>query len=152
MKLKTIFLSALLLSFLTVNAQDNDGWKDLFNGKNLDGWKVLNGTAKFTVSDGVIVGTSKMNTPNTFLATEADYSDFILEYEAKIAPSLNAGVQIRSLSKADYRDGRVHGYQVELDPSKRAWSGGIYDEGRRGWLYNLECNPEGKEVYTGRLE
>ena len=99
------------------------------------------------VENGIVVGTSKMGTPNTFFATKADYSDFILEYEAKIDPILNAGVQIRSLSKADYRDGRVHGYQIELDPSKRAWTGGIYDEARRGWLYNLECNPKAKDAF-----
>ena len=38
--------------------------------------------------------------------------------------------------------GRVHGYQVEIDTSDRAWSGGIYDEGRRGWLNDLKENPK----------
>ncbi len=147
MKLKILLLSLILLPFFTVNAQSTKGWKNLFNGKDLDGWKVLNGTAEFTIENGALVGTSKLNTPNTFLATKVDYSDFILEYEAKIDPSLNAGVQIRSLSKADYNNGRVHGYQVELDPSKRAWTGGIYDEARRGWLYNLEGNPRAKEAF-----
>lgn len=147
MKLKTFYLPLLLFAFITVNAQKDDGWKNLFNGKNLKGWKVLNGTAEFKVQDGVIVGISKTNTPNTFLATKELYSDFILEYEAKIDPDLNAGVQIRSNSFNDYKDGRVHGYQVELDPGERAWSGGIYDEARRGWLYNLECNPKAKEAF-----
>lgn len=146
MKIKMI-LSVLAIALLSVQAQDNADWTNLFNGKNLKGWKVLNGTAEFKVEDGVVIGISKMNTPNTFLATEVDYADFILEYEAKIAPELNAGVQIRSLSLLDYNDGRVHGYQVELDPSKRAWTGGIYDEARRGWLYNLECNPKAKEAF-----
>ncbi len=148
MKSKTIFLLVFLMAFLSVKAQDNDGWKDLFNGKNLKGWKTLNGTAEFKVEDGVIIGISKMGTPNSFLATKKDYGDFILEYEAKNDPALNAGVQIRSQSLPEYNDGRVHGYQVELDPSKRAWSGGIYDEARRGWLYNLEGNPKGKEAYN----
>ncbi|MCF8362921.1 MAG: DUF1080 domain-containing protein [Prolixibacteraceae bacterium] len=147
MKIKTIVLSAVILCSLAVSAQDNEGWKDLFNGKNLRGWKVLNGSAGFKVQDGVIVGISKMNTPNTFLATKDMFGDFILEYEAKIDPVLNAGVQIRSNSIKDYKNGRVHGYQVELDPGKRAWSGGIYDEARRGWLYNLEGNPEGRAAF-----
>lgn len=146
MKLKIIILSVLIVLPI-LGSGDKDGWTNLFNGENLDGWKTLNGTAEFKVKNGVIIGTSKMNTPNTFLATKKEYSDFILEYEAKIDPSLNAGVQIRSLSKPDYNNGRVHGYQVELDPSKRAWSGGIYDESRRGWLYNLECNPKGKTAF-----
>ena len=148
MKYKTTLISLLLFAFISVEAQDDNGWKELFNGKNLKGWRILNGTAEFKVEDGVIAGISKMNTPNTFLATKSDYSDFILEYEALNDPSLNAGVQIRSLSLDDYKDGRVHGYQIELDPSKRAWSGGIYDEARRGWLYNLECNPDGKDAYV----
>lgn len=133
--------------FLTVHAQSNDEWQPLFNGKNLRGWRVLNGNAEFKIVDGAIVGVSKLNTPNTFLATEKNYGDFILEYEAWMARDLNSGVQIRSLSLTEYQNGRVHGYQIELDASTRAWSGGIYDEARRGWLYNLECNPTAKTAY-----
>lgn len=147
MKSNTLLISVLLLAGLFLGSRYNDGWENIFNGENLDGWKILNGTAEFKVENGVIAGISKMNTPNTFLATTTEYSDFILEYEVKIDPLLNAGVQIRSLSKSDYKDSRVHGYQVELDPSKRSWSGGIYDEARRGWLYNLENNPEGKDAF-----
>ena len=146
MKNKLLFLLAIIFcfSFMTCKQQ---GWISLFNGRDLDGWRVLNGTAEFTVKDSVIIGISKLNTPNTFLATKKEYSDFILVYEAKMDNDLNSGVQFRSLSKANYRDGRVHGYQVELDASPRAWSGGIYDEARRGWLYNLECNPTAKSAY-----
>ena len=60
---------------------------------------------------------------------------------------MNSGVQFRSLSKPDYQNGRVHGYQVEVDPTDRAWSGGIYDEGRRDWLYIPNINPEGKKAF-----
>jgi hypothetical protein len=128
-------------------ANDEAGWTALFNGKDLSGWRVLNGEAEYKVGKGVIVGISKMNTPNSFLATEKNYTDFILEYEVWADPGLNSGVQFRSASKADYRNGRVHGYQVEIDPSARAWSGGLYDEARRGWLYNLEKNPDAKTAY-----
>ena len=73
--------------------------------------------------------------PNSFMATEQTYGDFILEFEVKCHPDLNSGVQFRSESKPDYNNGRVHGYQCEIDPSDRAWSGGLYDEARRvGWL------------------
>lgn len=147
MKINLFVLTALLALSCSLNAQKNNDWTELFNGKNLKGWEKLNGEAEFKVVDGVIVGISTMNTPNTFLATKKMYGDFILEYEAKNDPLLNAGVQIRSNSLKDYNNGRVHGYQVELDPSKRSWSGGIFDEARRGWLYNLECNPTGKEAY-----
>ena len=70
MKYKTTLISLLLFAFISVEAQDDNGWKELFNGKNLKGWKILNGTAEFKVEDGVIAGISKMNTPNTFLATK----------------------------------------------------------------------------------
>ncbi len=142
----TLFVMALCLAF-SGYAQEQAGWEELFNGKNLNNWRVLNGTAEFKIENGVIVGVSKINTPNTFLATKDEFGDFILEFEAKLDDGLNSGVQIRSLSKPDYENGRVHGHQIELDSSPRAWSGGIYDEARRGWLYNLECNPQARTVY-----
>jgi hypothetical protein len=60
---------------------------------------------------------------------------------------MNSGVQIRSASKPDYKNGRVFGYQIEFDPSSRAWTGGIYDESRRGWLCTLDDNPVGKKAF-----
>jgi hypothetical protein len=60
---------------------------------------------------------------------------------------LNSGIQIRSNSYPDYRNGRVHGYQVEIDPSPRAYSGGIYDEARRGWLQDLSENEAGRKAF-----
>lgn len=147
MKIERLVLIVLLFLSVNLTAKNTDGWVELFNGKNLKNWELLNGEAEFKVEDDMIVGTSKLNTPNTFLATKEKFDDFVLEYEAKIDDGLNAGVQIRSNSFKDYKNGRVHGYQVELDPSKRAWSGGIYDEARRGWLYHLQNNPEAREAF-----
>ena len=130
---------------MTATAQEK--WEDLFNGKNLRGWKQLNGKAKYEVVDKEIVGTTVHGEPNSFLVTEKTYGDFILELEFRLDADMNSGIQFRSESKADYRDGRVHGYQMEIDPSPRAWTGGIYDESRRGWLYTLDYNPEGKKAY-----
>jgi hypothetical protein len=65
----------------------------------------------------------------------------------KMDEDLNSGVQFRSNSRPEYLDGRVHGYQVECDDSKRAWTGGIYDEARHKWLYSLEYNPSAKKAY-----
>jgi hypothetical protein len=122
-------------------------WENPFNGKDLTGWERLNGTAEYTIVKGEIIGTSKINTPNTFLATTRTYGDFILEYEMKMDEGLNSGVQIRSESKKEINDGRVHGYQVECDDSPRGWSAGIYDEARRGWLYPMEYNQAAKKSY-----
>ncbi len=123
-------------------------WQPLFNGKDLTGWKQINGTVNYEVVDGAIVGTTKLGSPNSFLATEQSFGDFILEVEIKqeVGPS-NSGVQFRGLSKVDYMNNRVHGYQCEIDPSERAWSGGIYDEARRGWLYPVTLNPAARTAY-----
>ncbi len=122
-------------------------WTPLFDGRNLKGWKVINGTAEYKVVDGAIVGTSKTGTPNTFLRTEKEYGDFILEMLFRVDDGLNSGIQLRSHSKEGYQQGRVHGYQYEIDPSERAWSGGIYDEARLGWLYPLTGNPAAQKAF-----
>lgn len=145
--MKRIILTICSLFFLvalpfTLLAQE--GWQQLFNGKNLDGWTQLNGEAEYRVEDNAIVGRAVPDTPNSFLTTDEDYGDFILEFEVFMNTQMNSGVQIRSHSIPTYRNGRVHGYQVELDPSQRAWSGGIYDEARRGWLYPLSVNPKAR--------
>lgn len=145
MKTRNLILYAILLTSLTSFSQEK--WEMLFNGKNLKGWKVLNGTAEYTVKDGVIIGTSKLKTPNTFLCTEKIFGDFILELDFKVDNRLNSGIQFRSNSFKEYNNGRVHGYQSEIDPAPRAWSAGIYDEGRRGWLYSLDLNPNAKKAF-----
>src|SRR6056297_1771038 len=139
---KLIFFIAGLFMLNACATQNDDGWTELFNGKDLSGWKQLNGEAKYEVVDGMIVGTTVLNTPNSFLATEKEYSDFIFEVELLVEENMNSGIQFRSESKPDFRNGRVHGYQCEVDPSDRAWSAGIYGEARRGWLYPLSLNPE----------
>jgi len=143
MKKNLSFLILILLTFNVVSVAQ-DGWTNLFNGKDLTGWEQLNGEAKYEVVDGMIVGTTVVNTPNSFIRTEKNYSDFIFEIELLVAENMNSGIQFRSESKPDYMNGRVHGYQCEVDPSERAWSAGVYDEARRGWLYPLDLNPEAR--------
>lgn len=152
MKTKPVLLLAALLwagSPVGLQAQTQK-WQNLFNGKDLQGWKQLNGQAKYEVVNGEIVGTTVPDQPNSFLSTEKNYGDFILELELFVDDSMNSGVQIRSESKADYQNGRVHGYQVEIDPSDRKFSGGIYDESRRGWLYPMDINPKGKMAFKNQ--
>src|SRR5690606_28699123 len=146
--LKICAIIALGLWTQTVQCQPEENWRKLFNGANFDGFTQLNGEATYRVEDGEMVGISKMGTPNSFMVTNEHYGDFILEFEVRVDASLNSGVQIRSHSIPTYRDGRVHGYQVEIDPSPRAYSGGIYDEARRGWLYTLAENPKGRAAFN----
>lgn len=119
----------------------------LFDGKSLAGWTQRGGKAAYRVEKGAIVGATRPNQPNSFLCTNAEFGDFILELEFKVDADLNSGVQFRSQSLPEYHDGQVHGYQVEIDPSVRAWTGGIYEEGRRGWLASLETKPDARAAF-----
>jgi hypothetical protein len=127
--------------------KEEEGFARLFNGQDLTGWVQRGGEAVYAIEDGAIVGRTAPDTPNSFLCTEKEYSNFQLEFEVKVDPALNSGVQIRSHATPEYQDGRVHGYQVEIDPSPRAWSGGIYDEARRGWLDSPEGNEEAQKAF-----
>jgi len=129
----------------------DDGFVDLFNGKDIEGWIQRGGKAKYSVQDGVLVGASVPNTENSFLCPPKEYGDFVLEYDFKVDPRLNSGVQIRSQcfdapTVVKGRDGkehkvaanRVHGYQIEIDNDpKRArwWTAGLYEEACRGWIF-----------------
>ena len=155
---------SLLILFLFISlsgigqSKKPDGAIQLFNGKDLKGWKVLGGKAKYEVKNGEIIGTTVSNEPNSFLVTEETFGDFILSLEFKNESAINSGIQFRSESKPEYQNGRVHGYQLEIDPSPRAWTGGIYDEARRLWLYPLEYNLAAKKALkptdwnTARIE
>jgi hypothetical protein len=144
MKKQILFL-CVVIAQIPAFAQ-KESWTNLFDGKTLNGWHTLNGKAKYEVVDGTIVGTTVSREPNSFLATDIEYGDFIFEVELKVG-EMNSGIQIRSQSIPEVNNGRVHGLQVEIDPSDRAWSGGIYDEARRGWMYQTEMNPSAKKAF-----
>ena len=159
-----IFLQVMLFVVVTIctntsaepSAGENVRWKAIFDGKTLNGWEVRSGFAKYHIEDGVIVGTTVEGSPNTFLCTRKRYGDFILEFEVKVDPVLNSGVQIRSNAyetdtttwmwrnnqkrKRVHKAGRVYGYQVEICNEQAGASGGIYDEARRGWLDDISNN------------
>jgi hypothetical protein len=146
-----VFLSFFFLSINFLLAQEND-WVDLFDGESLEGWSIHSGFAKYRVEDGAIVGNAVKGSPNTFLCTDQEFGDFILEFEVFLKDNkLNSGVQFRSLiapenltywlrnEKGDMypklipKD-RVYGYQVEIASAKVGASGGIYDEARRAMI------------------
>ncbi len=158
-----LFTALLMWSWgvRVVEAAEEGPWTDLLQGRTLDGWVRRGGQATYALQDGVVTGSSVCNTENTFLCTEKAYGDFILEYEFKVDPRLNSGVQIRSecfdtAKQVQWQGktiripaGRVHGLQVEIDPDvprKRMWSAGLYDEARRGWLFpsDGEQGPQGR--------
>jgi len=141
-----LFLVALIIPTMAGNRL-NAQWELLFDGETLDGWEVKNGQHQYEVVDGVIVGTTVPGESNGFLCTKNTYGNFVLELEFLVDEEMNSGIMIRALSRKDYQNGRVHGYQVEIDPSSRAWSGGVYDEARRGWLYDLRHNEAGRNAF-----
>jgi len=151
MKPFKFFLFTCGLVFLSVSlALAQDGWMNLFNGTNLDGWAEHSGRAKYRVEGGVLTGESVSGTGNSFLSTTQTFGNFELELEYQCDALLNSGVQIRSEVFPGARTlnvggrelqvaaDRLHGYQCEIDMDAargRMWTGGIYDEARRGWLF-----------------
>ncbi len=147
-----------------------DGFVSLFDGKTLEGWEQHSGKAEYRVENGAIVGKTVVNTDNSFMCTKKKYGDFIFEFEFKVNPQMNSGVQFRSEfyaketevevngKKRKFPADRVFGYQFEIDPSARAYTGGIYDEARRGWLFDLKNNEAARKAFKqgewnqGRIE
>lgn len=116
-----------------------EGYHYLYDGKTLAGWHPVGGESTFEAAGEDIVGYHGPGA-NTFLRTDKTYGDFSLKLQMRWDEPGNSGVMFRANQRA--ADGRVYGYQFELDDSDRAWSGGIYDEARRGWLADLADKPE----------
>lgn len=110
-------------------AAEDEGWIDLFDGKTLTGWHNPYGWGKAEAKDGEIHLTTTKG--KWFLCTEKQVADFIFEAEVKMPEGKsNSGFMFR----CHVAKNRVFGYQAEVDPSDRKWSGGLYDEGRRKWF------------------
>lgn len=122
-------------------APGNPEFRPLFNGRDWTGWQER-GQARFRIENGVIIGETGRG-GHGWLCTTNTHGDFVLELEVRIR-SGNAGIQFRS--QIDERDVMV-GYQIEVDPGRRAWSGGLYEQGRRGWLQNLTNNPAARAAF-----
>lgn len=106
-------------------------FEPIFDGATLEGWERRGGKAEYTVFEGQIVGQTKAGQPNSFMCTTANYADFELDLWFRVDAELNSGVQVRSAVRPN---GIVYGYQIEIDPSERAWTGGLYEESARGWI------------------
>lgn len=122
-------------------------WRDVTPREGLAGWRATGGKASYAFENGELIGRAEPGKTNSWLVSEAQYGDFIIEFDAKTDPALNSGMMIRGQSRPDYRDGVVHGYQAEIDPSSRRWSAGLYDEQRRQWLYTLGRNVAARQTF-----
>ena len=136
-----------IAGLLLLLATQEEGWTSLFDGKTLDLFEQKNGTATYRVEDGCIVGKTNEGSPNSFLCTKKSYGDFELKFEVKVDDALNSGVQIRSASKPDVDNGRVHGPQVEIATNGTA--GFIYGEGLKGmgWLSEDRSDAAAKAAF-----
>ncbi len=118
-------LCSLLLAS-TALASD-PGFKDLFNGKNLDGWEI-DTPGIWRVRDGMIVGRHEGLEYNDFLRSKREYGDFVLKVNFLLGGGEgNSGVQIRSQPVPGSHE--VAGYQADIS-SRHCW-GCLYDEARR---------------------
>ena len=156
---RLLSLSLAAAAFASTLQAEEGAFVPLFDGKTLTGWEQHSGTAEYRVENEAIVGKTVPNTGNSFLCTARKYGDFILELEFKVAPGMNSGIQFRSNcyeketeveingKKKIFPADRVHGYQFEIDPSPRAFTGGVYDEGRRGWLFDLKNNEAARKAF-----
>jgi hypothetical protein len=165
----TVLSIAVIIMAFKNKPAGKDGWKDLFDGKTMNGWKVLNQDfAKpeikpdFYIENNMIIcNSTTKNKGGGYLITEKSYSNFILELDVKIDTTLNSGVQCRSRvwekdtatyfngssRKNKWPKGYVWGYQIEIDPTFRAWSGGLYEPGNRGWLVTLKSNKKAQKAF-----
>jgi hypothetical protein len=156
--LRVFTIAALTVVTASLRAAD-DRFVPIFDGKTLEGWEQHSGKAEYRVEDGAVVGKTVLGTGNSFLCTKKKYGDFILELEFKVAQGMNSGVQFRSEINGEARTveiagksrkldaDRVFGYQYEIDPSERAFTGGVYDEARRGWLADLKNNEPARKAF-----
>ncbi|MEH6582541.1 MAG: family 16 glycoside hydrolase [Halioglobus sp.] len=118
-----------------------EGFTPLYDGDSLEGWTVIGGESTFEAAGESVLGRHGPGA-NTFLRTDKTYADFTLKMQMRWDEFGNSGVLLRAQQRAE--DGHAYGYQYELDHAERAWSGGIYDEARRGWLASLENNDEAR--------
>jgi hypothetical protein len=145
-KIQWVVAGMIVLSLAVPALAAEGGWVALFDGKSLDGWVQHNGTATYRVEKGTIVGKTQEGSANSFLCTKKNYADFELQVEVKVDDALNSGIQIRSVSKSDINNGRVHGPQVEIATDGNA--GFVYGEALgTGWLSKDRSNPRAQAAF-----
>lgn len=160
-----LFLAGLLPAFAALAADDAakpqpaasaahepsaPPWRELFNGRDLTGWKLVGGGSKVWVENGAIVGQMVRGTAeHTFVTTNERFRDFILEAECKDVGALHTGFMLRAIDAPVDARIRLLAYQVKIDPTPRAWTGGIFDDfgNNWNWMYNLEHDPRARAAY-----
>lgn len=127
MKKKTTIVLSVLFLLLLSAFYLAPGWKSLFNGKDLTGWKIY-GTERFYVQDGLLVCESGPDKDFGYLATEEQFKDFDLKIQFKQDEGGNSGI----FFKCSVEGTIVSGWQTEVAPPGEH-SGGVYESYGRAW-------------------
>jgi hypothetical protein len=150
MNMKNLLTIIALIPCLA-SAEVEEGFTPLTNGKDLTGWKKVGGNGEYKMENGEIVGIGRKVNANTFLISEKTYANFDFRFEMKFDTLKgNSGMMFRGLQKeSNDGNGRVYGYQCEHDNGMaRAWTAGLYDEARRGWLFPDKKDKEQCAAFT----
>jgi hypothetical protein len=144
---RVVILGLLLLSASPLaNAAPEEGFVDLLDGRTTAGWTNPYTWGKVWIENGVV---NLQAEKKFFLVTEKPYADFIFEGEVKVPePPSNSGFMFR----CHVEKNRVFGYQAEVDPTTRQWSGGLYDEGRRKWLVPFEGDKAAQAAFVKKTK
>jgi len=112
--MKTItFVALVSCLYIIVNCNATPGFASLFNGRNLDGWK-MQGHASWKVENGEIVGRPDAGATNDcWLFTEKEWNDFVLDVDFKVPAKCNSGIAIR-MPEDKVGDPDMHGYEVQI--------------------------------------
>ncbi len=135
-KLRTTIASLMLLGVLggmtaqEKNQGDDKGWISLFNGKNLDGWKVGENASTFSVENGTIkVSGPKAHLFYTGAVENHTFKNFEFKASVMTRPGSNSGIYIHT--RYQEKDWPIHGYEVQVNNSQEDWR-------RTGSLYSIQ--------------
>ena len=146
--IRSLLCIAMLIAAAPLHAEEE--FVELFNGKNLDGWK---GDDKvWSVEEGLLTGKSpeaeedKLKA-NTFAIWDGEVGDFELIAEFRLERDNNSGVQYRAQPNPKNGPFSIVGYQADIHPAAN-YTGMLYDEGGRGIAaergQKVTLKPDGK--------
>lgn len=125
-----ILISLLMLEFISAQESKNGSdWIPLFNGENLDGWKVGENEATFSVENGTIkVAGEKAHLFYNGEVENHDFKNFEFQASVMTRPGANSGIYFHTQYQES--DWPIHGYEVQVNNSQQDWR-------RTGSLYSI---------------
>lgn len=149
--LRHTIICSLIIANRAASAVSEQDFVPLFASGTADGWSVvggMGGQVQYQLKDNILTGSGTAK-HNAFFYSPVEYADFILDVDVMLTRG-NSGIQVRSNAEHETPGqpaGRMVGLQVEIDPTDRKWSGGVYDEGRSGWLADLSDDEAARNAF-----